>query len=301
MLAAAPLLVLSAPGAEGSRLATMLGRHPDAYGFPELNLHLAPTLDGLLSVFKVSQGNEADGLARTLAELFCGGQNTEGLRAARRWMERRADWSAAELLRVLGERVAPRLPVFGESALGWRPHELEGWLAQVPDARVLHLVRHPRQQCAEVAVRLHGPLFVPPDYKDYGVEPAVIDPQLAWYRINRNIEQGLAMLPPQQVRRMQAEELFVAPERTLREACAWAGLPFSPAALQRMLSPEDSPYAAIGLPEAPYGLEPGFHESPQFTGRLRPRLSMQGPLEWRGDGKPFAAEVVALAESYGYR
>jgi hypothetical protein len=301
MLAAAPLLVLSAPGSEGSRLGAMLGRHPDAYGFPELNLHLAPTLEGLLAVFKVVQGNEQDGLLRCAAELFGGGQNQAGLAAARSWLARRGDWSAADLLRALGERVAPRLPVLSESALGWRPHELEGWLAQVPDVRVLHLVRHPRPQCAEVALRLHGPLFVPPDYKDYGVDPAVIDPQLAWYRINHNIDQGLAALPAAQVRRMQVEELFLAPERSLGEICAWAGLPFKPDALQRMLQPQDSPYAAIGGVETPYGMEPGFHESPEFTGRLRPRQSLHGAVEWRSDGKPFAAEVVALAESYGYR
>jgi hypothetical protein len=301
MIAAAPLLVLSAPGSEASRLAAMLGRHPDAYGFPELNLHLAPTLEGLLGVFQISQGNEQDGLLRSVGELFCGGQGEGGIAAARTWLARRGDWNTADLLRALGERITPRLPVLSESALGWRPHELEGWLAQVPDVRVLHLLRHPRPQCAEVAVRLHGPMFVPPDYKDYGVDPAVIDPQLAWFRINHNIDQGLAALPPQQVRRMQVEELFLAPERTLSELCAWAGLPFSPAALQRMLRPEDSPYAAIGSPAAPYGMESGFHESPQFTGRLRPRLTLQGPLEWRSDHKPFAAEVVELAQGYGYR
>ena len=83
--------------------------------------------------------------------------------------------------------------------------------------------------------------------------------------------------------------------------CAWLGLDCGAAELARMLHPEDSPYAAIGGSEAPYGCEPDFHESPQFAGRLRPRARLEGPAEWRGDGKPLAAEVIDLARSYGYR
>jgi hypothetical protein len=298
---AAPLLVLSAPGAEGSRIGAMLGRHPEAYGLPQLNLHLADTVEGLLSVFEVTQGNVHDGLLRSVAELFCGGQNPAGLAAAQAWLQRRADWRSFELLAAFGERLAPRLPVLAESELAWRPHDVEGWLAQVPDVRVLQVVRHPRVQCGAVAARLDGPLFVPPDYKDYGADPAVVDPQLAWYRINRNIEQALQTLPQAQFRRLQAEELFAAPEATLEGLCRWLGLPYGAAAVQRMLLPEDSPYARIGLAEAPYGLEPDFHEAPQFVGRLRPRAGLEGPLPWRRDGKPFAAEVVAMARAYGYR
>ena len=301
MIASAPLLVLSAPGAEAARLAAMVGRHPDAYGLPELNLHLAPTLEGLLSVFQITQGNVQDGLLRMVAQLYCGGQDAAGIDDARHWLKRRADWGSMELLDELGARIAPKLPVLAESGLAWRPHDVEGWLARVPDVRVLHVVRHPRAQCAELAVRLNGPLFVPPDYKDYGTDPAVIDPQLAWYRINRNIEQATAMLPAAQCRRVQAEDLFAAPEDTLRVICQWLGLPFGDAALQRMSHPEDGPYARVGTAEAPYGMEPEFHEAPQFSGRLRPRQMLDGAAEWRGDGKPLAAEVVSLARSYGYR
>lgn len=301
MIPAAPLLVLSAPGAEASRVAAMLGRHPEAYGLPELNLHLAPTLEGLLSVFHISQGNEQDGLLRSVAQLYCGGQGAPAIAAAREWLRRRGDWPSMDLLDELARRLAPRLPVLAESALAWRPHDLQDWLARVPDVRLLQVVRHPRRQCAEVAARLHGPLFVPPDYKDYGVDPAVIDPQLAWYRVNRNIERAAAALPAAQYRRLPVEDLFAAPDDTLRGLCQWLGLPCGESALERMLHPEDSPYARVGGAEAPYGLEPEFHEAPEFSGRLRPRLGLEGPAEWRGDGKPLAAEVVALARGYGYR
>ena len=301
MIVSAPLLVLSAPGAEAARVAAMLGRHPDAYGLPELNLHLATTVEGLLSVFQITQGNVQDGLLRAVAELYCGGQNGPGIAAAREWLRRRGDWTSMELLDALSERIAPKLPVLAESGLAWRPHDVEAWLERVPDARVLQVVRHPRTQCAGVALRLQGPLFVPPDYKDHGVDPPVIDPQLAWYRINRNIGQALALLPAAQCRRLQAEDLFAAPEETLRELCGWLGLPLGESALRRMLLPEDGPYARIGGAEAPYGMEPEFHEAPQFVGRLRPRLGLEGPAEWRSDGRPLAAEVVTLAHSYGYR
>ena len=301
MISSAPLLVLSAPGAEAARVAAMLGRHPEAYGLPELNLHLASTVEGLLAVFQISQGNERDGLLRAVGELYCGGQGLAGIAAAREWLRRRGDWSSMELLAEFGGRLAPKLPVLAESGLAWRPHDVQDWLAQVPDARVLQVVRHPRTQCAELALRLQGPLFVPPDYKDYGVDPAVIDPQLAWYRVNRNIEQAAAALPAAQVRRLQVEDLFAAPEETLRGVCEWLGLSCGESAVWRMLHPEDGPYSRIGNAEAPYGMELEFHEAPEFSGRLRPRQGLDGAVPWRGDGKPLVAEVVALARGYGYR
>ncbi|MDR3414724.1 MAG: sulfotransferase [Nevskia sp.] len=297
----APLLLLSAPGAEAARLGAMLGRHPDAYGLPELNLHLAPTVDGLLSVFRVTQDNAQDGLLRCVAELYCGGQDEAAIAAAEAWLKRRADWPSMDLLSEFAQHIAPGMPVLSESALGWRLLDIEGWLAQVPEARVLHLVRHPRPQCREVAARLKGPFFVPPDYKDYGVDPPAVDPQLAWYRINRNIEQAVAGLPAVQRRQLRVEDLYLAAEDTLQSICAWLGLRCDATALRRMLRPEDSPYSHLGPAVAPFGMEPGMQQAPEFVGRLPPRQELEGALEWRSDGKPFAAEVVALAHNYGYR
>ena len=298
---AVPLLIVSAPGAHGALLGAMLGRHPQAAPLPELNLHLGDTVDDLIGLYEVTQADLSDGLLRAVAQHFYGEQSDAAVEAARNWVRRRGGQPVAMLFEELAARLAPRLPVLAESGAGWRIEYLRRWFDHSPGIRVLHLVRHPRIQCAEVARRLGGQLFVPPDYRDYGSQPIVIDPQLAWYRINSNISQATAALPVEQVRRLAVEDLLAAPEPVLQTLCHWLGLSCTPTDLQRLLTPEAGSFSRIGPSGAPGGLEPDFLEAPRFLGQLRPRVALEGPADWRGDGVAMAAEVVTLARTFGYR
>jgi hypothetical protein len=66
-----------------------------------------------------------------------------------------------------------------------------------------------------------------------------------------------------------------------------------------MLRPEKSPFAAYGPPNARYGNDPDFLQSP----RLRPFTLRQQSLKWeRPDGtvREFSEALQACAEAFGY-
>jgi len=79
-----PLFVLAPPRSFTSLISTMLGQHPRMYGFPELNLFMAETMD------EFWRGTDGDGerkstfwpvmrhgLLRTVAQLYAGEQTIE--------------------------------------------------------------------------------------------------------------------------------------------------------------------------------------------------------------------------------
>lgn len=297
---APPLLIATPPGTPAALLAAMLGRHPQAAHLPELNLFIAPTLEGLLELADLAGGTPAHGLLRAVAALYCDGQTDAGVAAARRWLERRADWSGAALLAEFAQRLAPRLLVSADSTVGWRPEYLDRLFAGSPDTSVLHLVSHPRPYGRAVAAELEGKLFVAPDFKDYAVTPPAIDPQLPWHRVHSNLEAALDYLPDAQYRRVRVEDWQATPERLLEELCAWLGVEFTPAAAAAMLQPELGPFSGYGPSTAATGADAAFLADPRFVRRLHERESLDGPLEWRDGSRGFAPDVLRLAARYGY-
>jgi len=297
----APLLIVAPPGAHASRLAAMLGQHRSAQDLPELNLFMAATLGGLGEISALSDGLTSHGLRRAVAALHCGGQTDDGIAAAGRWLERRADWTGAWMLSDLAQALAPKVLVTAETSVGWRPDFIDRLLDDLPDVRLLHLVEHPRRWCRDTARALDGRLFIAPDYKDYAVNPPALDPQLAWFRVHANLAAAGALLPNAHYRVLRLEDLLTRPDATLGDLCEWLGWPAYPDELQAMQQPERSPFALLGPDAALYGADEGFLADPAFARRLRLPEQLDGPLEWRADGQGFAPEVLAIASRYGYR
>jgi len=87
----------------------------------------------------------------------------------------------------------------------------------------------------------------------------------------------------------------------LKEITKWLGLEAHGKAIEAMKHPEQSPYACFGPPNARFGSDPGFLESPALRGNFHGKeLTLEGPLEWRQDNKEFSAEVRELAAEFGY-
>lgn len=296
----APVLIVAPPGAHASRLAAMLGQHQRAQDLPELNLFMAPTLGGLGEISALSDGRTSHGLRRAVAALYGGGQTDDGIAAAGRWLARRADWRGADMLAELAQMLAPRVLVSAETSIGWRPDFIDRLLDERPDVRLLHLVEHPRRWCRDSVRALDGRLFIAPDYKDYAVNPPALDPQLAWFRVHANLAAAGALLPNACYRVLRIEDLLRQPEATLGELCEWLGWPAESDQLAAMQQPEHSPFAALGPDAALYGADEGFLADPGFARRLRLTEPLDGPLEWRTDGRGFADEVRAIAGRYGY-
>lgn len=94
-----PLFVLAPGRSNSSVVASMVGMHPDLYGFPELSLWRGENVRDLIAdqpsgCGPPSQAGTA-GLARAIAEVFAGRQDVSAVRWARRWLEVRSEWDLA--------------------------------------------------------------------------------------------------------------------------------------------------------------------------------------------------------------
>lgn len=297
---ATPLLILAPPGAHAARLAAMLGQHPAAQDLPELNLFLAPTLAGLSDISALADGRTAEGLLRAVAAVHFGAQRDATIVEARRWLARRPDWTGAMTLDDFARRLAPNLLVAADTSVAWRPDMLDRLLETVPDVRVLHLTEHPRSWCRDTAAALHDRLFIAPDYKDYEANPPALDPQVAWFRVHGNIARAMSGSSPSEYRLQRVEALLARPEATLASLCDWLGLSSGAAEIDAMQQPERSIFAGFGPNGAVHGADEGWLRDPAFARRLASGERLEGPLEWRRDGKVFAPELIALANMHGY-
>lgn len=300
-----PVFVLAPTHGQSSRIAAMMGAHPDAFVVPELNLTLADQVGDLLGMFEMTDAAELDnGLLRTVAELFGPGQTEEGLDYARNWLKWRSGWRTDQLLEEIARRVAPRQLVVPDISSPLRADLMLRLDSQFPDAPWIHVYRHPRLYSEVVVAELHDRLFVPPDYLDHGekFDPPMLDPQMFWYRIHLMIDRAAATRAggAATVLGVRAEAVLSAPELELARLAGWLGWRTDPAAIEAMMHPEWSPFAKLGPQGARSGFDPEFFESPHFEYRLRAVTTLDGVLPWRKDGRGFEAEVKQLAASYGY-
>ena len=301
-----PLFVLAPANGESARLAAMLGAHPRGYLVPELNLMLADTIGELIEVFRMSgESGWEHGLLRTLGVLFGPGDNDDGIESAKRWLARRVDWPTEEVIWELARAVAPRQLVVPEVTALLRADLIRKLDRCFPDARWLHVVRHPRIYSQVIAAEFANRLFIPSDFLDHNekCDPLVLDPQVAWYRYHLTIDRATAARTagPASVRRIRAEAVMSAPEQELAALARWLGWEGNNEVVELMLMPERSPFAQLGPRGARYGFDREFLDSPIFQRQLRARfMSLDGPLPWRPDGQGFATEVISLANTYGY-
>ncbi|MFP5307653.1 MAG: hypothetical protein ACLGI7_17765 [Gammaproteobacteria bacterium] len=68
-----------------------------------------------------------------------------------------------------------------------------------------------------------------------------------------------------------------------------------------MQQPDDWIYAGFGPRAAPYGLEPDVLETITPPAHWPAQPALDHALPWRGDGRGFSGDLVALARERGYR
>lgn len=295
-----PIVVLSPPRSFSSLISAMLGAHPQTAGLPELQLFLGDRMLELLRFFAISPGNLQDGLLRAIAQLHFGEQTDAAVDRAKGWLAERDDWSTAQMFHAIADTVAPQVLVEKSIATVWRPGFLRRLIETVPDARFLHLIRHPRGQSASLINMVGHRDDVAADLYDFGTRPPTLDPQIAWLQIHRNILQALDGVPVEQVMRVRGEDVLADPRTHLAAIADWAGLRSDEQAVEAMLHPERNVFARLGPPSAPYGSDPKFLDNPVFRPQQSKQQSLVGPLAWRDDVDGFADEVVAQARAFGY-
>jgi hypothetical protein len=315
----APLIILAPPRSFSSVVSTMLGEHPQMYGFPELHLFLGGTVEEIIHNERRYRAGISGphGVLRSLAQLHDGIQTTATLVRAAAWLNERTDWSTKKLMDYLFERVRPEISVEKTPLTSFRPEFMERAYAYYPDAYYLHLTRHP------VANRKSLREFQVETWKARGVEnyESRLDQLMTWHFIHSNILRFSETLPQGQTMRIRGEDVLSEPDVYLPQIAEWLGLRTDRKAIEAMKHPENSPYAFFAPQPARQGNDPKFLRSPELRpGKVRqPSLEdffqRNSDLSWLSgwvidtvgdsdlqlaDGREIEEQIAGLAGMLGY-
>jgi hypothetical protein len=288
------LVILGPPRSFTTIVSGMLGQHPQMYGLPEVHLFGAETMAEWWRQCAEATFNMDHGLVRVVAQLFFGDQSEDNVRRAAGWLQRRAHLTTGLLVETLAERLQPRILVDKSPSIVYRVETLRRVYAMFPQARFLHLVRHPRGQrriCDEVPARAEKTrpgatesLAAPfsrsyPNGGDSASPSSDIDPQRSWLALHRNICEFLEGVPARQTLRVRGEDIVGGLKQGLREVLAWLGLRTDDEAIDEMKHPERSPYACYGPASARFGNDPRFSTRPGAASRARRKAQPRRPAE----------------------
>lgn len=302
---APPLFLLAPPRSYTSLVNAMLGQHPQAFGLPELCLF---NVERLVDLWKGSQQGEVaengsmvrHGILRAVAEIYAGEQSTATVNMATRWCCAREELTTAEVFQELVAKLDPLVAVEKSPSYTMSVLRLRALYRAFPDARFIHLVRHPVAQAKSVMAINDGAFTIKVNAFEIGEERAILEPQIAWYDINMNILDFLDEVPADQQLRMRGEDIMADPRRQLAAIARWVGLRDDDEAVEEMMHPERSPFACFGPINALFGNDPNFLSGPTF----RPHTPKIPPLDkavpWRDDGGGLYPEVKSLAREFGY-
>lgn len=304
----APVFLLAPSRSFTSLICAILGQHPQLYGLPELNLFMAGTMA------EFWRGGDSDGsrksiywpimrhgLLRTVAQLYAGEQTIDSIAMAYRWIRVRAQKTTGEVYRELAARIRPLQLVEKSPGYTRRRIYLDRLRQTFPEARFIHLLRHPRGQ-AESMFKLNSGkmMLLLLNSIDYSSQVPVLDPQVFWYESNEIIMKFLDRVPAENWMRIRGEDFIANLDDSLSKVCGWLGLSCTPQDLEAMKHPEHSSYAQVGPVTARLGNDINF----LLDARIRPaqinRYSLEEPLPWRADGQRFSPRVIKLAHEFGY-
>lgn len=273
----------------------MLGQHPQTYGFPELNLFVADEVRRMLVAYQRAGEQAQHGLLRTLAQLHEGEQTVESIDRAQEWLKSHTHWSTKALFDHLLESVSPRVGIDKSPRTVMKEEYLERMFRCYPDARYLHLVRHPRAT-AESQIKITS------RNSEWGgrLDASRIKPDRWWERSQKAILSVVRRMSPTQVMLIQGENLLSEPKLYLAQIMDWLGLRTDDEAIRSMLHPENSPYACIGPENAKYGNDINFLERPEYRGGSVVRSSLEGSVSW-DPTRGMSEEIKCIARLYGYR
>lgn len=277
-----PLFLLCSPLSQGSLIAAMLGRHPDCYGLPQLNLFVADRLGAAWDALDAPGAR--DGLLRAVAEINDGKQTEETIKRATDWIATRRHWRVTQLLEHIQTHVAPRMIVEYSPTTAQSLDTIERLYASAPRASFLHVICHPRKVGRALAAAGEA------------------DPDTAWQSVQQNIMDFAALLPAGQIMTIRAEDIVADPELYLPQIALWLGIGREPAAIEAMLQPEKSRFAKVGPAGARAGSDADFLAKPKLDRKKlsdEETLGITGELEWQ-QGALFSRPTQKIARQLGY-
>lgn len=295
----APIFLLAPPRSFTSVICSVIGQHPELFGTPELNLFRARTMSHFIGLTRLHMG-----LHRVVAQLYAGEQTIETVIMARNWMLARRDRTIAEVHRELCAKIAPRALVQKSPRYQRRLRYMEAILEAFPEARFIHLLRHPRGMCHSYLEMndTSAQLLACADLGaiDRSGPQPLADPQILWHDYNLRIVRFQEHVHPSRWLRIKGEDFLADIDNQLKHICGWLGISDAPGAIAAMKQPEASPFACFGPVNAMIGNDPKFLSDPSLRPYKRHEQSLSGPLPWRPDKATFHPRVIEMANSFGY-
>jgi len=324
-----PLFILAPPRSFSSVVCAMLGQHPQMYGLPETHLFGDETIDRWWGRSAQETYPMAHGLLRAVAEICFGEQTESAVRSAGGWLKRRSSFTSGMIFEDLAREVYPSILVEKSPSIVYSVESMRRAYQYFPQARFIHLVRHPRGHGESVLKYLRklakreyqsrerraaqlGPVpqwvsnlasfpYSFPGRAADSQSASTTDPQRGWYVLNMNIVTFLKSVPCEQSITIRGEDLLRDPDRVLREVVGWMGLQDDAEAIEEMKHPERSPFACFGPPGARCGNDVLFLQDPALRPARAAPHSLEGPLQWQPNGNGFLPEVKELAQQFGYQ
>jgi hypothetical protein len=211
----------------------------------------------------------------------------------------RFDWPIGKVFDHIQELVGDKILVEKSPSTVFKNEFLERMLRTVPRASILHLIRHPRG----TALSVLGLRASHERLKRLVGNVEARDPERTWCATHQMIVNATDALPLGQCMRLKGEALLANLEVYLPQICEWLDIRTDAEAIEAMMHPEASPYAAPGPEGAPGGNDPNFLADPKLDRERLAKLeepSLDGELSWR-PGEAFAPETRKIAKQLGYQ
>lgn len=294
------IVILSPPHSFASALCTRLGRHPQLYGLPDVNLFVADTVEGWHVKLNQHMKRPASthGLLRVLAQLHEEEQSEQSIKRAWDWLSARKTWSTQSVWAYLSKLVYPRV-LIDKSPLTTRSEEyLQRALEILPRAQFIHLTRHPMdasQSVDELRERMQRYTTAsdePPSMRDNSL--------LFWFQSHSLIAKFLASLPEGQTLRVGSEQFMRDTNGYLRQLAEWLGLETTDMAMDAMNHPEYSPFACLGPINAQYGDDRDFLIAPAAMPDIDLPPEIEACTSFQAVSEQIQPEILRLSHQFGY-
>jgi hypothetical protein len=293
------VIILAPPRSFTTVISAMLGQHPQLYGLPETHFFTCDSIDEWVMLYRKT--DRTQGAWRAIAQIIFGEQTVPTVCMARLWLQARSYFTTAEILRVLGHHVAPRIFVEKTPRAAQQLDHMQRMIREFPRARFMHLTRHPYGQVKsllERRLRFHGngdPKSLLETAQDLGGDPARF-----WLATHQVILRFLRDVPPEQQFCIRGEDLLTAPDEHLREIAYWLGIRSDEDAIEAMKHPERSAFATKGPQNALLGGDEKFFTNPVLRSYSSVTPPLDAQLPWCSDGEIFSESIRQLARNFGY-
>lgn len=295
----APVFILAPPRSYSTVALALLAGHPELYGFPELLLFQVRTAGELLTeaqrrpdlsrrYIEVRQ----TGPCRAIAQLHEGNQSPAAMSRARAWLEAHAEWPVKRLFDHLLDIVAPRTGLEKSPDTVTAHGALTAGMSAYPDARFLHLTRHP--VTSQASMHRHWEYLAPTRARRH----LIADAASAWYLGHSRTVDALRKLPSHRWLRVMSEDLLRQPRVWLPKILDWLALTYDATVIDRMLHTERWEYASRGESGDLFGGDAIFMHFPELRSVAAPGPVVFDPA-W-GLPAEMCRRMTSLAHFLGY-